>query len=104
MLIDTTKGEPALFRLMHRVYSLASLQAARDFWRAGDLDGAFEEMQLAVTLNPQNPETFVIRGLILADQGKISAARSDIRFGLELGGPDWAYANLVRASLEKLAA
>jgi Flp pilus assembly protein TadD len=94
--------ESVLIGKIQEAYSFDSLHHARMLWQKGDLDGALEELDVATTFQPSNPEAFVLRGILLAKKGRKVSAQNEIRFALNLGGKDWEYAHIVRETLKKV--
>jgi Flp pilus assembly protein TadD len=54
----------------------------------GQVDEALEELDLAVTLAPEEPFARFVRGIIYYDIGDFERARTDLAMALDLGLAD----------------
>jgi len=102
MMNNIAPLEGILIRKIQEAYAFDSFHHARMLWQRGDIDGALEELDVATVFHPSDPETFVLRGILLAKKGRTISAQNEIRFALNLGGTNWKYAPLVRETLKKV--
>ena len=82
--------------------SRTCLKRAREEWRLNKLDRALEFLRMSISMDPGDPEVFVLLAIILALIGRNLEARQTVHHALRLGGTEWSYAGLVSETLKKI--